>query len=162
MAQAHSRGAAARLADCLFIAVFPVYSCSVPGTMEPPSSPVNRNGFQWFTSASTPYNPWSYPPRCRLCGSTDCDTLNLCRPCRDDLPWLGDACTRCQQPLAASGAGTGVCGRCQQQPPAFDACTALFHYQPPVDHLVKRLKFSGELALGTAAVRPAGGTHQAA
>ncbi|MGB5605368.1 MAG: ComF family protein, partial [Gammaproteobacteria bacterium] len=89
----------------------------------------------------------AYPPRCRLCGSTDCDTC-LCRPCRHDLPWLGYTCTRCQQPLSASGAATGVCGRCQQQPPAFDACTALFHYRPPVDFLVKRLKFSAELALG--------------
>ena len=40
------------------------------------------------------------------------------------------------------------CGRCQRQVPAFDATHALFQYQPPVDHLLKRLKFSGELALG--------------
>jgi len=88
-----------------------------------------------------------FPPHCRLCGSANCSVHNLCRPCLDDLPWLGAACPRCQQPLAGCGE-IPVCGRCQRQPPAFDACTALFHYQPPADYLIKRLKFSGELALG--------------
>jgi ComF family protein len=40
-----------------------------------------------------------------------------------------------------------VCGRCQKLAPAFDATTALFHYRPPVDYLIKRLKFSNELAI---------------
>ena len=40
-----------------------------------------------------------------------------------------------------------MCGACQKQPPAFDAATALLHYQSPVDYLIQRLKFSGELAV---------------
>lgn len=39
------------------------------------------------------------------------------------------------------------CGHCQQRPPAFDSTTALFHYHPPVDYLLKRLKFASELAI---------------
>jgi ComF family protein len=39
------------------------------------------------------------------------------------------------------------CGHCQKRPPAFDTTTALFHYRPPVDYLIKQLKFANELAL---------------
>jgi ComF family protein len=56
-------------------------------------------------------------------------------------------CPQCARPLNTRG-DPAPCGHCQQQPPAFDATHALFHYQPPVDHLLKRLKFSGELGLG--------------
>lgn len=88
-----------------------------------------------------------FPPHCRLCGDATGCARSLCPRCRDDLPWLGVTCIRCQQPLVTGRAGP-LCGRCQRQPPAFDATTALFHYQPPADYLIKRLKFSGELALG--------------
>jgi ComF family protein len=39
------------------------------------------------------------------------------------------------------------CGHCQKRPPAFDTTTALFHYRPPVDYLIKQLKFANELAI---------------
>jgi ComF family protein len=41
----------------------------------------------------------------------------------------------------------GRCGVCQRRPPVFDETTALFHYHPPVDHLLKCLKFARELAV---------------
>ena len=87
-----------------------------------------------------------FPPHCRLCGVAS-QTRQLCQPCRDELPWLAQRCPQCACPLHAGG-GASPCGRCQRLVPAFDATHALFHYQPPVDHLLKRLKFSGELALG--------------
>lgn len=51
------------------------------------------------------------------------------------------ACARCALPLPRAG----VCGRCQRRSPAFDTARAVFEYQPPLDALVKRLKFHGDL-----------------
>lgn len=87
-----------------------------------------------------------FPLHCRLCDAAVGAGLNLCAACREELPWLGTHCTRCASPLPATHPDTH-CGRCQQRPPAFDAATALFHYRPPVDHLIRRLKFSRELGL---------------
>ena len=87
-----------------------------------------------------------FPGRCRLCGTAVQPPLNLCPQCLEDLPWLNSGCVRCGLPLPATS-GALHCGRCQQQAPGFDRTLAAFHYQPPIDYLVKRLKFSGELAL---------------
>jgi ComF family protein len=88
-----------------------------------------------------------FPGQCRLCGIATRNALQLCPDCRHELPWLETACHRCGQPLPARQEDT-TCGRCQHQPPAFDITRALFHYRPPIDYLVKRLKFSDELAIG--------------
>jgi len=88
-----------------------------------------------------------FPGRCNLCGTATRGGPDLCRNCLRDLPWLGSACRRCARPLHQPGVDA-ECGHCQNQPPAFDAATALFHYRPPIDHLVKRYKFAQELAIG--------------
>ena len=88
-----------------------------------------------------------FPGRCRLCSSRTPTGPGLCLPCRNEAPWLAHVCACCSLPLPA-GCDDSLCGRCQKQAPAFDATTALFHYRPPVDYLIKRLKFAGELAIG--------------
>jgi ComF family protein len=88
-----------------------------------------------------------FPGRCRLCSSRISIGPGLCLHCRNEAPWLAHACARCSLPLPAS-CDDRLCGRCQKQTPAFDVTTALFHYRPPVDYLIKRLKFAGELAIG--------------
>jgi ComF family protein len=107
---------------------------------------VNHDGATRFTSLVRYLLDRVFPPRCRLCGSGG-ETQWLCRPCRDELPWLLQHCPQCGYPQDPRGEPSS-CGRCQRQAPAFDVTHALFHYRPPVDHLLKRLKFSGELALG--------------
>lgn len=87
-----------------------------------------------------------FPPRCQLCGDSSAQAAQLCLPCTAELPWLTTTCTQCAQPVTALSP-RGHCGACQRRPPAFDQATALFHYQPPVDHLLKRLKFANELAI---------------
>ena len=84
-----------------------------------------------------------FPPRCRLCGDPAAAAFRLCRACERELPWHTAGCLQCAHP----GMTAARCGRCQRKPPAFDATTALFHYQPPVDYLLKRLKFASELAI---------------
>ena len=87
-----------------------------------------------------------FPSHCRLCGTATGAVPDLCRSCREDAPWLENVCSRCSFPLPACR-DDALCGRCQKLAPAFDATTALFHYRPPIDHLIKRLKFSNELAI---------------
>jgi ComF family protein len=84
-----------------------------------------------------------FPPHCRLCGDPAAAAFRLCPACEQELPWLAAGCLQCAHPAAA----IPRCGRCQRNPPAFDSATALFHYQPPVDYLLKRLKFASELAI---------------
>ena len=88
-----------------------------------------------------------FPPACRLCSAGISGNLPLCAGCRDDLPRLAAGCDRCARPLGG-GASNRHCGRCQRKPPAYDRTTALYHYRPPLDYLVKRLKFCGDLGMG--------------
>lgn len=108
---------------------------------------VNHTGVSWFTSAGNRLLNRLFPPHCRLCGAASHTPRPLCEPCATELPWLLRGCPQCAHPITDDGPPVR-CGRCQRQTPAFDATEALFHYRPPVDYLVKRLKFSGELALG--------------
>jgi ComF family protein len=89
-----------------------------------------------------------FPGQCRLCGSATPGEPHLCTSCRHDLPWLGTACWQCAHPLHASPAHAR-CGHCQKRSPAFDRAEALFHYRPPVDHLIRRFKFAEELQVGS-------------
>lgn len=87
-----------------------------------------------------------FSPTCRLCGDGIAAGTALCAGCDRDLPRLTQGCSRCARPLPAH-ASAGLCGRCQRQAPPFDRTTALCHYHPPVDYLLKRLKFAGDLGL---------------
>lgn len=89
------------------------------------------------------YKEWLFPTLCALCGGPGQVGRELCRGCEADLPVMDIACLRCGAPLPSPG----LCGRCQRHPPAFTRTVACFHYLPPLDALVKRLKFSDELRL---------------
>ena len=45
-------------------------------------------------------------------------------------------------------AESATCGPCLREPPAFDAAVAAFEYRFPLDRLVRRFKFAGDLATG--------------
>jgi ComF family protein len=80
---------------------------------------------------------------CLLCGG-GCHAGLLCRACRLELPAPGTG--RCPRCASASGSG-GECGSCLGDPPAFAATHAAFDYAFPVDRLLQRFKFQGDLAL---------------
>jgi ComF family protein len=86
-------------------------------------------------------------PTCRLCGAATAGAGGLCGDCKLDLPRLPRCCRRCARPLSGQDASAS-CGRCQRQPPHFDRTTALCRYLPPVDYLLKRLKFASDLGMG--------------
>lgn len=88
-----------------------------------------------------------FPDRCLLCGAPGAGGRNLCRPCRHSLPWNRNPCRRCALPLPA-GPGGELCGRCLRRPPAWDRVRAPLLYAWPVDRLIQRFKFNGDLAAG--------------
>ncbi|MEO8160145.1 MAG: ComF family protein [Arenimonas sp.] len=83
-------------------------------------------------------------PRCLVCGERGADGLDLCGHCRAELPWNREACPRCALPLA----GGEDCPRCLSGAPPFGLAHAAFRYTFPIDRLVPRFKFHGDLAAG--------------
>ncbi len=70
-------------------------------------------------------------------------SLGLCLRCRAALARLPrEACAVCARPLAAQALPAGYCcGTCRAKPPAFDRLLALWSYRPPLDAVVRGLKF---------------------
>ena len=79
---------------------------------------------------------------CALCGAR-AQSL-VCRACEGALPRPGHACLRCALPLPAAG----TCGRCLRHGTPLDAAVAAFYYRFPIDRLVRRFKYAGDLAVG--------------
>jgi ComF family protein len=102
-------------------------------------------------------------PYCPLCGLEYGDPF--CAGCYADfLHDVRPRCARCalllQDPPGSRSAGDAsagrvqhahdLCGRCRHVPPAYDATIALADYAPPVDGLVKALKFGHRLDIARA------------
>jgi ComF family protein len=105
-------------------------------------SPVNRSG-GLVVNKIREMRHCLFPTLCALCGGDGLLGRELCRGCMGDLPGIEISCYQCGAPLPV----TGLCGRCQRHPPAFTRTVAVYHYRPPVDGLLKRLKFGGDLHL---------------
>lgn len=94
------------------------------------------------------------PGHCVLCRAASRQKLDLCRPCESKLPRLGPHCQSCAVPLILTDADIRPgnsrlrCGRCQTKPPRFDAVIAPYLYAPPLDRLLSRFKFNGDLVAG--------------
>lgn len=87
-----------------------------------------------------------FPPTCLLCGAPGAAGLDLCSGCRADLPYNHPACNRCANPLPNISGLSPTCGDCLRVPPAFESLFAPLLYRPPVDFLIKELKFHHRLA----------------
>ena len=87
-----------------------------------------------------------WPSRCLACEADGEDGLDLCGPCVAALPWNASACGRCAQPLPQPAAACGAClsGRASALTEVHAACL----YAPPLDRLLLRFKFHGDLAAG--------------
>lgn len=82
------------------------------------------------------------PPACLLCGGPS-GAAALCAGCRDDLPWhRAPCCPQCALPTPAGA----LCGACLKHPPAFARTQAALVYAWPLDRLIPRLKYHGQLA----------------
>ena len=85
------------------------------------------------------------PPHCLLCGRSGSGERDLCAACAADLVRNQVSCARCALPLAMPAP---LCGECLQREPPFAAAYVPFVYAAPLDQLVTRLKFGGNLAAG--------------
>jgi ComF family protein len=93
------------------------------------------------------------PPHCYLCQGPGQTLpapwgLDLCLHCQQACPLLPTACPRCGLPAATPLLAGQHCADCTVRPPPYDAVFAAFVYDPPVDELVRDLKFHGALAPG--------------
>jgi ComF family protein len=84
------------------------------------------------------------PSTCLLCGAAGTAEQDLCAGCAADLPRNTPACPGCALPLAA--VQTGLCEHCRSRPQPFDRAFVPFRYRPPVDFLIRGLKFTGRLS----------------
>src|ERR1700752_2844550 len=80
---------------------------------------------------------------CVLCVA-GCGEGFLCPAFRAPLPRLAAHCLRCAVPLGANA----ICGECLRRAPRFDDALAAFEYRFPLDRLVQRFKYPGDLAIG--------------
>lgn len=104
------------------------------GKRKPPKSAISR-AFRHLVPR---------PTRCLACGARSREPL--CAACFRDLPWNDHACRLCAASLPDLPAM--LCGACARRPPVFDAARAAFAYAWPVDRLIQRFKFKGDLATG--------------
>ena len=86
-----------------------------------------------------------YPPACVLC-NLPTEYYDLCTGCTDDLAQNKHPCSTCALPL--QNPFDRVCARCLKQPPQFDHCHAAYLYDYPLDRLIQRFKFQGDLRCG--------------
>ncbi len=86
-----------------------------------------------------------WPGRCLLCGDP-ATAQRICRSCRDDLPRNHCPCPLCARPLPAPT--TTACADCQRRPPPFARVRAPWIYTLPIDHLLHRFKYHGQLGYG--------------
>jgi ComF family protein len=96
----------------------------------------------WLTNIQD----WLLPRLCPACGGPTGTGRDLCLGCEKSLPILHHACPRCAIPYEHPET-QGICGTCQQQPPAFTHTVALYRYAPPVDHFIRAIKFHNDLGL---------------
>ncbi|HWR76591.1 MAG TPA: ComF family protein [Thiobacillus sp.] len=88
----------------------------------------------------------AFPFTCLLCGATS-GTGHLCSACLAGLPWHSQPqCPQCAIPTPDGQ----VCGACLKHPPAFDRSCAALAYAFPLDRLIPRLKYHGQLAIAPA------------
>lgn len=99
-----------------------------------------------FNNCLTNIQDWLLPRLCPACGGWAGPGRDLCAGCERILPRLINCCPRCAIAFDHPNVH-GECGACQQHPPAFSHSVALYRYAPPVDHLIRQLKFHRQLGL---------------
>lgn len=90
--------------------------------------------------------PILLPMPCLACGEPlpgGRHVMGLCIRCRGRLrPLDGTRCPGCGRPLRGALLPAGYrCGACRRRPPAFDRLLALWSYQPPLDAVIRGLKY---------------------
>jgi len=85
--------------------------------------------------------------------------LLLCRRCQGQLrPWRpGGHCETCLRPIPQGEGGRARCLECVVRPPAYERLVAAWIYAPPLDRVIRSLKFSRLDRLAPSIARQADG-----
>lgn len=83
---------------------------------------------------------------CQLCLQRTFSAELICQPCKQDLPWLKNACRQCALPIKAVPGTDLLCPQCIRKPPPFHSVKAAFEYRFPIDQLILRAKFNQQTA----------------
>ncbi|MGQ0558269.1 MAG: ComF family protein [Sphingosinicella sp.] len=103
---------------------------------------------------------FALPPRCAGCGAVTPEPHRFCFDCWSRLDFLGEPCCECcglpfafaepaSQPLRDSASlllrsgGSGLCGGCLAEPPAFDRMRAAVAYGEIARKVALKLKYGG-------------------
>lgn len=87
---------------------------------------------------------WLLPHACILCKNITQNAYDICLPCLEHLPFLGNACFACANKLSKTHQNA-LCASCLKQKPPFDMTHGLFRYEPPIPKLIRDLKFNHAL-----------------
>lgn len=90
---------------------------------------------------------------CALCDERSTHRIDLCNDCISNLPVNNHCCRKCALPLqkittsvsTTAASGVLLCGKCIATQPPFERAIVPFLYRPPIDYMIKRLKFSADL-----------------
>lgn len=88
-----------------------------------------------------------YTPDCVLCGRRSHTHRELCAACTYDLSWNRYYCSVCAAPMPPES-GARRCGQCLKSPPPWNIAVSPLLYAWPLDQLLQRFKFNGDLATG--------------
>jgi ComF family protein len=138
---------------------------------EPAPPPVARSGragglTEWLLDAGAHFLLPSWCSGCDVRLPWRPSPLGLCPTCRRDLPRPpSNRCPWCAATTPQEPRGR-PCPSCQRRPPAFDGLVAAWSYRPPIDEVIRRLKYgrleflADDLGAGlAAAVGAAAGRH---
>ena len=114
------------------------------GSLVRPPLPVNQRPVSKVDDCLALLSRSLLPYRCLICGERGI-SRDLCPACSRALPWNHCACDRCGLPLPLAA---DACGRCLKTPPPFARTHAALVYSFPLDRLLLRFKFHGDLACG--------------
>lgn len=96
---------------------------------------------KWVDGLLNAFLPW----RCVVC-SLESEDSGICRHCKAALPWNSRACNGCGLPLP--GDDDLRCGACLARPPVIDSVVSPLLFKFPVNHLIHKFKFHGDVAAG--------------
>lgn len=85
------------------------------------------------------------PSICVLCDGHSASAVDLCPACQSNMPFNLHCCAVCALPLPRSvdqQTAALLCGKCLQSPSPFGEAVIPYLYRPPVDFMIRRLKFS--------------------
>jgi len=91
-----------------------------------------------------------FPPVCAVCRIRLDSRMNhsFCHNCFEKITYLRQPiCRMCGMELAGSGDRAYLCGECLRIPPPFSLARSLVRYEPGIQQLVQKLKYTGDTSV---------------